>query len=71
MVEHEVTGYLVEADSDSFAGAMGRLAANPARLRAMGRAGLERVRRFTWERFVTDLDDLLEETLAGSGPRGR
>ncbi len=70
VVEHEVTGYLVEADSDSFAGAMGRLAANPQRLRAMGRAGLERVRRFTWERFVSDLDDLLEGTLAGS-PRGR
>lgn len=66
VVEHEVTGYLVQGDSDSFAGAMGRLAGNESRLRAMGRAGLDRVRRFTWERFVSDLDDLLEETVAES-----
>jgi glycosyltransferase involved in cell wall biosynthesis len=64
VVEHEVTGYLVEPDSDSFAGAMGRLAGNDGRLRAMGRAGLERVRRFTWERFVADLDDLLDAMAA-------
>ena len=65
VVEHEVTGYLVEADADSFAGAIGRLTANAARLRTMGSAGLERVRRFTWDRFVSDLDDLLDETVAG------
>ena len=64
VVEHEVTGYLVEGDPDSFAGAMGRLTRDPARLKAMGRAGLERVKRFTWERFVTDLDDVLDAAVA-------
>jgi glycosyltransferase involved in cell wall biosynthesis len=64
VVEHEVTGYLVEGDSDSFAGAMGRLVADAARLSAMGLAGLERVKRFTWERFVGDLDDVLDATVA-------
>lgn len=64
VVEHEVTGYLVEPDVDSFAGAIGRLTADEDRLRAMGRAGLERVKRFTWERFVADLDDLLDEVAA-------
>ena len=64
VVEHEVTGYLVEGDSESFAGAMGRLTSDVARLSAMGRAGLERVKRFTWERFVSDLDDLLDATVA-------
>ncbi len=64
VVEHEVTGYLVNPDPDSFAGAMGRLASNEARMHAMGRAGLERVKRFTWQKFVADLDDLLDETVA-------
>jgi glycosyltransferase involved in cell wall biosynthesis len=64
VVEHQVTGYLVDADPGRFCAAMQQLTADDSRLRAMGRAGLERVRRFTWEKFVNDLDDLLEATLA-------
>jgi hypothetical protein len=30
----------------------------------MGLAGLERVKRFTWQKFVGDLDDLLDATVA-------
>ena len=63
VVEDRVTGYLVEPDVDRFSEAMAELVADPARLRAMGRAGLERVKRFTWERFVADLDDLIEAML--------
>jgi len=64
VIEHEVTGYLVNPDPYSFAGAMERMVTVPGRLEAMGRAGLARVHRFTWEKFVDDLDDLLEETVA-------
>jgi len=63
VVEHEVTGYLAHANPGSFCAAMQLLTADDARLRAMGRAGCERVKRFTWEKFVNDLDDLLEATL--------
>ena len=70
VVEDRVTGYLVDPDADRFCAAMAELTADGARLREMGRAGLERVKRFTWQRFVADLDDLLEATLAQSRPRG-
>ena len=64
VVEDQVTGFLVDADADRFCDAMVRLTSDPERLRRMGRAGLERVKRFTWQRFVADLDDLLDSTLA-------
>lgn len=64
VVEDGVTGWLVEAEPERFREAMARLVSDPARQRAMGRAGLERVKRFTWERFVSDLDDVLEATVA-------
>ena len=63
VVEHEVTGYLVDADPESFCAAMQLMTADDSRLRAMGQAGFERVKRFTWEKFVSELDDLLESTL--------
>jgi glycosyltransferase involved in cell wall biosynthesis len=66
VVEHEVTGYLVEADPVPFCAAMELLAADEGRARAMGRACVERVKRFTWERFVTELDDYVEAVAAGS-----
>ncbi|HEX5628495.1 MAG TPA: glycosyltransferase [Usitatibacteraceae bacterium] len=65
VVEHEVTGYLVEADPVPFSAAMGLLAADEGRARAMGRACIERVKRFTWERFVSELDDYVEAVAAG------
>ena len=67
VVEHQVTGYLVDADPGRFSDAMTLLTSDEARLRAMGRAGLERVKRFTWEKFVRDLDDLLEATVGAGG----
>jgi glycosyltransferase involved in cell wall biosynthesis len=64
VVEDRVTGYLVEAEPGRFCDAMTLLTSDVARLRAMGRAGLERVKRFTWEKFVSGLDDVLEATVA-------
>lgn len=64
VVEHQVTGYLVPADPNSFAVAMELLMSDPQRLRRMGRAGLERVRRFGWDHFVTQLDATLDGLVA-------
>jgi glycosyltransferase involved in cell wall biosynthesis len=64
IVEHQVTGFLCNADIESFVTAMRLVTTDSERQRAMGRAGLDRVKCFTWERFVTEMDDLLETTLA-------
>jgi glycosyltransferase involved in cell wall biosynthesis len=69
VVEDGVTGYLVDATAGPFCDAMACLTADHARLRAMGLAGLERVKRFTWEKFVGDLDNLLEAAVAAEGSR--
>jgi glycosyltransferase involved in cell wall biosynthesis len=66
VVEHQVTGYLVPADSNSFALAMELLMSDPKRMRRMGAAGLERVRRFGWDHFVRQLDDALDRMVAAS-----
>jgi glycosyltransferase involved in cell wall biosynthesis len=66
VVLDQLTGYLVDAEPRVFANALALLVADGARARAMGRAGLERVKRFTWEKFVGDLDDLLDATVAGA-----
>lgn len=66
VVEHQVTGYLVPADPNSFAVAMELLVSDPARLRRMGAAGLQRVQRFDWDRFVGDIDDALDRMVAAA-----
>ena len=60
VVRHQETGYLVPADPNAFALAIELLLADPARLRRMGEAGLQHVRRFGWDRFVAGLDDSLD-----------
>lgn len=65
VVDDGVTGFLVPPEPGPFADAMLRLVADPAATRAMGEAGAERVRRFTWQRFVAAFDDLLDEAVAG------
>ncbi len=64
VVEDGVTGYLVEAEPGPFCEALTLLTADDAKRRTMGLAGLERVKRFTWQKFVRDLDDLLDATVA-------
>ncbi len=66
VVEHGVTGYLAEPEPGAFADAMAELTAEGDRARRMGRASTERVKRFTWERFVGELDDYLEAVVAGA-----
>jgi glycosyltransferase involved in cell wall biosynthesis len=64
VVEDGVTGYLVEAEPGAFGRALAQITADGERGRTMGLAGLERVKRFTWQKFVGDLDDLLDATVA-------
>lgn len=66
VVEHQVTGYLVPADANSFALAMELLLSDPQRLRRMGEAGLQRVRRFGWDHFVAQLDDSLDRMVGAA-----
>jgi glycosyltransferase involved in cell wall biosynthesis len=68
VVEHGVTGFLEEANAKTFAAAMTILTSDERILRTMGQAGLERVKRFTWEKFVSDLDGLLEACVNGNTP---
>ena len=64
VIEHQVTGYLVNGDPNSFSAAMEALTADDERPRRMGRAGAERVRRFTWDKLVSGLDDMIDELAA-------
>ncbi|TXH35863.1 MAG: glycosyltransferase family 1 protein [Burkholderiaceae bacterium] len=67
VVEHQVTGYLVPADPNSFAVTMELLVSDPQKMRRMGAAGLERVQRFGWDYFVKQLDDVLDTMGATAG----
>ena len=69
VVEAGVTGYLAEPDPAAFSEAMQRLARDATLARSMGRAGLERVRRFTWGRFVEGLDEVIDQVVAENGRR--
>jgi glycosyltransferase involved in cell wall biosynthesis len=63
VIEDGKTGFLVPAAPGQFAHAMLRLISDPTRPRVMGLAGAERVKRYTWDKFVSGLDDLLESTV--------
>lgn len=64
IVEHQVTGFLVNPDPNSFAVAIDALLSDPDRLRRMGAAGLARVQQFGWDHFVAQIDDLLDRLVA-------
>jgi glycosyltransferase involved in cell wall biosynthesis len=59
-VIHERTGLLVEPDPNAFAKAMVTLASDQSYARRLGEAGLERSRLFTWEAFVSRIDNYLD-----------
>ncbi|MBI5836207.1 MAG: glycosyltransferase [Candidatus Eisenbacteria bacterium] len=62
-VLHGATGFLESPEPEAFAARMAELAEDPGKARAMGAAGLERSRLFTWDGFVSRMDDCVE-TLA-------
>ena len=73
IVEDGETGILVPpGDVDALAGAMARLARDPAERSRMGGQGRRRVARYDYERLVDDIDRLYREALAekrGAGAR--
>jgi glycosyltransferase involved in cell wall biosynthesis len=54
-VDDGVTGLVAEADADALAGAMSRIAGNPALARSLGDAGYERARGISWDAVVERL----------------
>jgi glycosyltransferase involved in cell wall biosynthesis len=64
-IENGVQGFLVEPDPEPFARCMGSLAADPETARLMGAAGPRRAAQFSWDRFVSRIDEVLDE-LAGT-----
>jgi glycosyltransferase involved in cell wall biosynthesis len=67
LVEDGVNGIVCEADPGSLATAMQRLADDRALAQSMGRKGIERAARVTWQVVA---DALLSEAPAGPVPRG-
>jgi glycosyltransferase involved in cell wall biosynthesis len=60
-VVDEVTGILVEPESAALAEGIGRLVADTTAVPKMGKAGRDEVvRRWTWDRTVTQLEQILE-----------
>lgn len=68
IVAHEQTGLLAEPDPVLFAQAMDRLAKNPALVDQFGHAGVERSSLFTWDKFVQQMDDAVDQ-LGSEGTR--
>lgn len=58
-----VTGFLTEPEAEAFSKAMLKLDADPAMAERMGRAGLDRVRQFTWESFVDVFDSEIDRII--------
>lgn len=64
---HGQTGFLEANDPDAFAARMVELADDPELALRLGRAGMERVRQFTWEVFVEGIDRMVDELAAMPG----
>jgi glycosyltransferase involved in cell wall biosynthesis len=74
-IQHGVQGFLEEPEVESFAGRMAELAASPAAAAAMGQAGRERARLYSWDRLTKQVDDQIESLChayrRGPVPAGR
>lgn len=66
-----ITGFLTEPEVDAFADAMLRLDRDPGMAATMGRAGLDRVQEFTWERFVEVFDSEIDRIVSARSPVAR
>lgn len=61
-IMHGRTGFLLEPDDDAgWVHAISTLATQPNLMQTMGRNGHAHVQRFTWEAFVRQIDDALEQ----------
>ena len=60
VVDRDRTGLLIPPDPRRFADAMRWLVDNPDKAKKMGRAGMSRVKGFTWEEYVKTLDNILD-----------
>jgi glycosyltransferase involved in cell wall biosynthesis len=70
-VQHGVQGFLEEPRPDAFAARMAELARDPGRARALGRAGHERARLFSWDAFAQRLDAVMDDAVARPAAAGR
>ncbi|MBY0588209.1 glycosyltransferase [bacterium] len=61
IVAHEVTGLLADPEPAAFAKAMTRLANDRALADRFGQAGVERSKLFTWDKFVAQIDQAVEQ----------
>lgn len=61
VIRHHQTGYLVNADENSFALAMARLATMPELAKMFGEQGAKDVTKFTWQQFVFEFDSVISE----------
>ncbi len=64
LVEHGVTGLVVEPTGAAIAAAMRHLAANPEIASALGRQGQLATAAFTWQRALAEFDHGLEQVVA-------
>jgi len=61
IVVNEKTGLLVEPEPEAFSAAMQRLVSDADLACRMGRANFERSGLYTWDKFVSAIDDYLDE----------
>jgi glycosyltransferase involved in cell wall biosynthesis len=61
-----ITGFLEPDDAAAFAERMVLLGNQPDLARSLGLAGVDRAHQFTWEAFVTGLDDAVDRLVASS-----
>lgn len=59
-IVHGSTGYLLPPDVTAWAATISKLIADPALTRSLGAQAHAHVKRFTWSRFVSDVDTMLE-----------
>ena len=69
IIVHDQTGLLIEPEPEAFHAAMAAMVADPARVRAMGKAGAAHAQNFTWDKFVAILDAYVD-TLGAEARKG-
>ena len=63
-----VQGYLEPPVATAFAQRMEELVADPERAAALGRAGLERAKLFSWQHFTDQIDRAIDDAVSSAHP---